>query len=185
LKAVVGLGNPGLNYALTRHNVGFAVVDLYRKLHRVKRRGKVESSSLVFCHDDLLLVKPTTYMNESGASVAEILARHAVSLLDTLIVHDDLDLQLGRMRTLRSGGAGTHKGMRSILEAIGTNEIPRLKIGIEVEDRAVSGKDFVLERFTLAEWDRIVPVMEKAVDAIDLFRTADIEAVMTRFNRET
>lgn len=184
MKAVFGLGNPGRDYTATRHNVGFEVVDLYRATHPVKRKGRITGTSLVYRHEDLLLVKPITYMNESGAAVAGVLARHGISLHDVLIVYDDLDLPLGRMKILASGGPGTHNGMRSVLDAVGTTEIPRLRIGIEAEGRVMSGKDFVLERFTLAEWERIVPVLARAVDAVDAFRVADVEAVMTRFNRD-
>ena len=183
MKAVFGLGNPGPTYALTRHNVGFEVVDLYRKAHRLRRKGRIEQSALVYSTGDLLLVKPMTFMNDSGPAVRGVLSKHGLSAADALVVHDDLDLPLGRMKVLGAGGAGTHKGMVSILRALGTDEIPRIKIGIEVEARAEAGRDFVLDRFTPEEWSRVVPALERAVDAIDLFRRADIDAVMTRFNR--
>ncbi len=183
MKAVFGLGNPGRAYTLTRHNVGFEVIDLYRKVHRLRRRGRIESSALVYSDDDLLLIKPMTFMNDSGAAVRCALSKHGVSPIDALVVYDDLDLPLGRIKVLGAGGAGTHKGMTSILNALGTEEIPRLRIGIEVEERTETGRDFVLDRFTPVEWMRVLPALESAVDAIDLFRRADIDAVMTRFNR--
>jgi PTH1 family peptidyl-tRNA hydrolase len=183
LKAVFGLGNPGRAYALTRHNVGFEVIDLYRKVHRLRRKGRIESSALVYSTGDLLLVKPMTFMNESGAAVRGVLSKRGVSPADALVVYDDLDLPLGRIKVLGAGGAGTHKGMTSILNAVGTEEIPRLRIGIEVDERTETGRDFVLDRFTPEEWGRVLPALESAVDAIDLFRRADIDAVMTRFNR--
>ena len=183
MKAVFGLGNPGRAYTLTRHNVGFEVIDLYRKVHRLRRRGRIESSALVYSDDDLLLIKPMTFMNDSGAAVRCALSKHGVSPIDALVVYDDLDLPLGRIKVLGAGGAGTHKGMTSILNALGTEEIPRLRIGIEVEERTETGRNFVLDRFTPVEWMRVLPALESAVDAIDLFRRADIDAVMTRFNR--
>jgi PTH1 family peptidyl-tRNA hydrolase len=183
VKAVFGLGNPGRDYALTRHNVGFEVIDLYRKVHRLRRKGRIESSALVYSTGDLLLVKPMTFMNESGTAVRGVLSKHSVSPTDALIVHDDLDLPLGRVKVLGAGGPGTHKGMSSVLSALGTEEVPRLKIGIEIDERAKAGIDFVLDRFSPAEWERVLPALEHAVEAIDLFRTADIHAVMTRFNR--
>ena len=183
MKAVFGLGNPGTVYALTRHNVGFEVIDLYRKTHRLRRAGRIESECLVYRGDDLLLCKPLTYMNESGLAVAGVLAKHSISLSDTLIVYDELDLPLGRIKVLSAGGAGTHKGMKSIQAALRTNEVPRLRIGIEVEGRAEPGEAFVLKRFPTDEWSRVVPALERAVDAIDVFRRADIEAVMTLSNR--
>ena len=183
MKAVFGLGNPGRAYALTRHNVGFEVIDLYRKVHRLRRKGRIESSALVYSTGDLLLVKPMTFMNDSGTAVRGVLSKHSVSPADALIVHDDLDLSLGRIKLLGAGGPGTHKGMSSVLGALGTEEVPRLKIGIETDERAEAGIDFVLDRFSPAEWERVLPALERAVEAIDLFRTADIHVVMTRFNR--
>jgi len=183
LKAVFGLGNPGLNYALTRHNVGFQVIDLYRRLNRLSGKGRIEDGGLVYRDADLLLVKPLSYMNHSGPVVKAILDRHGIPLSDTLIVHDELDLPLGGMKVRPSGGAGSHKGVRSVLAALRTADFPRLKIGIEVEGRTAPGSRFVLERFTEEEWERILPVLERAASAIDLFRGAGIEAVMARFNR--
>ena len=183
MKAVFGLGNPGLDYALTRHNVGFEAVDLYRKVHRLRRKGRIKHSALLYRHRDLLLVKPMTFMNESGVAVRSVLASHRIDPGDALIVYDDLDLPLGRIKILGAGGAGSHNGMRSILDALGTEKIPRLRIGIEADDREQAGRDFVLDRFTPEEWARVVPALERAVDALTLFARADIGAVMTRFNR--
>ena len=183
LKAVFGLGNPGLIYALTRHNVGFEVIDLYRKVHHLRKKGRIEGSALVYQHKNLFLVKPMAFMNESGRAVRAVLSQHSVGPSDALIVYDDLDLPLGRIRILARGGAGTHKGMRSILDALDTEEIPRLRVGIDVAERSQSGHDFVLDRFTPREWETLVPAMKRAVDAISLFRCTDIGAVMTQFNR--
>jgi PTH1 family peptidyl-tRNA hydrolase len=183
MKAVFGLGNPGLTYALTRHNVGFEVVDLYRKAHQHRRKGRIEHSALVYSTGELLLVKPMTFMNDSGTAVCGVLSKHGIAPANALIIHDDLDLTLGRIKILGAGGPGSHKGIGSIVRALGTDRIPRLKIGIEADDRTAAGRDFVLDRFTPEEWSRVLPALERAVEAIDLFRHADIGAVMTRFNR--
>ena len=185
MKAVFGLGNPGRAYALTRHNVGFEIIDLYRKVHRIRKRGRIESSALLYRWDDLLLVKPMTFMNESGRAVRSVLARHNISPADAMVIYDDLDLPIGRMRVLGAGGPGSHNGMRSVLGALGTEEIPRLRVGIEREERAQSGRDYVLNRFSPDEWKVVVPVLERAVEAIEAFRNEDIQAVMTEFNRRT
>lgn len=182
-KAVFGLGNPGLPYALTRHNIGFEVVDLYRKIHRTRKKGRIEGSALVYSIDDLLLIKPMTYMNESGMAVHAVLERHRVELSDALIVYDDLDLVLGRIRILAAGGAGSHKGMQSVIRVLGTEEIPRLRIGIEAETREESGRDFVLDRFSKNEWNQVLPAVRSAVEAIDVFCGRGIDEAMTRFNR--
>lgn len=185
MKAVFGLGNPGLAYGLTRHNVGFEVVDLYRKVHRIRARGRMQHSALVYSWDDLLLVKPLTYMNESGRAVKGILAQHEIALRDALIVYDDLDLRLGRVRLLAAGGPGTHKGIGSVIAALRTEAIPRLRIGIEIEGREETGRDYVLDRFTPSEWQTVVPAFERAVEAIDLFRVLGIDAAMTQVNRKS
>lgn len=182
-KAVVGLGNPGPEYGVTRHNVGFQVIDLYRREHIPHRRGRITCSSIVYRNDDLLLVKPLTYMNESGAAVRQVIVRFGLNPSAILIVYDDLDLPLGRMRILPKGGPGTHKGMRSIVAALGTEDIPRLRIGIGVADRAPDTVDFVLSRFSADEWRTIVPVFRQAAKAIELFRTATLDTVMNQFNR--
>jgi len=183
IKAVFGLGNPGLPYALTRHNIGFEVVDLYRKVHRTRKKGRIEGSALVYSIDDLLLVKPMTYMNESGQAVRAVLEKHRVDPSDAMIVYDDLDLVLGRIRILAAGGAGSHKGMQSVIRALGTEEIPRLRIGIEAEAREESGRDFVLDRFSKNEWSQVLPAVRSAVEAIDVFCGRGIDEAMTRFNR--
>jgi peptidyl-tRNA hydrolase, PTH1 family len=181
--AVFGLGNPGLSYALTRHNVGFEVIDLYRKVHRIRKKGRIEGSALVYSSDGVLLVKPMTYMNESGHAVRAVLDGHKIDPSDAMIVYDDLDLALGRVRILSAGGAGSHKGMQSVLRALGTETVPRLRIGIEVDERNATGRDFVLDRFTTDEWKRVLPALQSAVDAIDVFCTRGIDEAMTRFNR--
>jgi len=183
VKAVFGLGNPGRTYALTRHNVGFEVIDLYRKVHDLGGKGRIESSALLFSSGGLLLVKPMTFMNESGLAVRGVLSKYDICPADALIVYDDLDLPMGKVKILGAGGAGTHKGMGSILDALNTEAIPRLKIGIEVAQRTKTGRDFVLDRFTPKEWLQVLPALETAVEAIDLFRSTGIDAVMTRFNR--
>ena len=183
MKAVFGLGNPGAKYAATRHNVGFETIDLYRKVHRLRRAGRLQSNCLVYRSGDLLLCKPLTFMNSSGVAVAKALRKHGVALEDTLVIYDELDLPLGRIKISPGGGPGTHKGMKSILETLGTQDVPRLRIGVEIEGRTARGEDFVLERLPIPEWERVLPSLEMAVEAIETFRNQDLNHVMTRFNR--
>jgi len=184
VKAVFGLGNPGLAYAVTRHNVGFEVIDLFRKIHHVRARGRMQESALVYSWENLLLVKPLTFMNDSGRAVKGVLAQYKIPPRDALIVYDDLDLPLGRIRLLAAGGPGSHKGSGSVLACLGTEGIPRLRIGIEIEGRDASGSDYVLDRSDPEEWATVVPALERAVEAINLFRTLGIDAAMTRVNRK-
>ena len=183
MKAVFGLGNPGLEYALTRHNVGFQVVDLYRKINHIRKRGRITGCSLDYRLENLILVKPMTYMNGSGGAVKMVLHKFQIPLEDALIVYDDLDLSFGRMRILPGGGPGTHKGMIAVLSALGDEGIPRLRIGIGIEPRPLDTVTYVLGRFTPQEWKRLVPTLREASEAIELFSTADLDTVMNRFNR--
>lgn len=183
MKAVFGLGNPGLKYALTRHNVGFQVVDLHRKVNHIRKKGRITGSSLVYRLENLLLVKPMTYMNSSGGAVKAVLDQFQIPIKNALIVYDDLDLSFGTMRILPGGGPSTHKGMISILSALGDEDIPRLRIGIAIEPRPLDTVTHVLSRFTPEEWKRLVPTLRRASEAIELFSTADLDTVMNRFNR--
>jgi PTH1 family peptidyl-tRNA hydrolase len=123
-------------------------------------------------------------MNESGRAVKDTLAHYEIAPGDALIVYDDLDLALGRIRLLASGGPGSHKGIGSVLTLLGTEDVPRLRVGIESVGRDAPGTDFVLARFTPEEWQTVVPALERAAEAIDLFRTLGIDAAMTRVNRK-
>jgi PTH1 family peptidyl-tRNA hydrolase len=183
LKAVFGLGNPGLEYALTRHNVGFDVVDLYRKRHLPQLKARLIGSALVYKSRDLFLVKPMTYMNASGEAVKAVIDRFRIPREDVLLVYDDLDIPTGEMKILAAGGPGSHKGMISVISALGCEDIPRLRVGIGRERRPQDQVDYVLGMFTDSEWKTISSVLDRCVEAIDTFRTQDINTVMNRFNR--
>ena len=182
MKAVFGLGNPGLKYVLTRHNVGFQVIGLYRKINQTRSRALRTCLSLVYRTEDLLLVKPMTHMNASGDGVKAVLERFQIDYADALIVYDDLDLPLGKMRILPKGGPGTHKGMTSIVARLASEEIPRIRIGIGGLSWPPDTIDYVLGRFTPDEWKQLLPTLRQAVEAIDTFRLSDINTVMNRFN---
>ncbi len=183
MKAVFGLGNPGLEYGLSRHNVGFDVIDLYRKRHVPRLKARLIDSALVYKSRDLFLVKPMTYMNASGEAVKRVIDRFRIAHLDVLVVYDDLDIPLGEMKILAAGGPGSHKGMISIISALGCEDIPRLRVGIGLDKRPADQVDYVLGKFSDTEWEKIYPVLERSVEAIATFRTEDINTVMTRFNR--
>jgi len=183
LKAVFGLGNPGDEYALTRHNVGFDLIDLYRERYAPRLKARLIDSALVYKGRDLFLVKPMTYMNASGEAVRAIIDRFKIAHGDAIIVYDDLDLPLGRMKILAAGGPGSHKGMISVISALGSEDVPRLRVGIGLEKRPHDQVEYVLGKFSEAEWKTIYPVLERGVEAIAAFRREDINAVMNRFNR--
>lgn len=183
MRVIVGLGNPGRAYAHTRHNVGFDVVDiLARRRHaRVLSRqcrslvGKFDSNG-----ETVLLVKPQTYMNDSGSAVGQLSRKHSVAPEDIIIVCDDIDLPLGALRIRRKGSSGGHKGMRSIISHLNSSEFPRIRIGIGREGEAIG---HVLSRFSRKERAEIDVTLQHAADSLELILTEGIEPAMNQYNR--
>jgi len=169
MKVVVGLGNPGKQYAETRHNVGWMVLD--RLAQRAgwtgHARARDAAATVHGRYDglDLMLVKPTTFMNMSGVAVRKVLARQRAPLEDMLVVVDDFDLPLGRIRMRAEGSAGTHNGLRSIIGELGSQKFARLRVGIGLPSRAA--KDHVLSRFSDAERRMLDEVLGAAADAVE------------------
>jgi PTH1 family peptidyl-tRNA hydrolase len=183
---VVGLGNPGPEYDWTRHNVGFHVLDRLgeRSIFQSARRleGYGGPHSFTFARSgDALLVKPGTYMNRSGDVVSALVRAFAIGVDGLMVVYDDLDLPLGKLRIRSHGGPGTHNGMRSIVNSLGTDRFPRLRVGI-----GRSGTDaarHVLQTFSEKERPEIEISIAEASEAIlDWLQTGDIEGCMTRFH---
>ena len=190
MKLIVGLGNPGLRYQHTKHNIGFRVIDaLHEKTqHNRQVRRPTQTSvckSLVMqttWHDtSVIFAKPMTYMNNSGVAVAALVNRFEVPLSQLCVVYDDVHLDIGVLRIRQKGSDGGQKGMKSIIHHLGTNEFPRLRIGIgePVGDLV----DYVLTEFSEAEEIDIEPTVHRAVDAVEAFVKDDILTVMNRFNR--
>jgi PTH1 family peptidyl-tRNA hydrolase len=169
MKIVVGLGNPGKQYEHTRHNVGWMVLD--RLADRAGWGGHARArDAAAAVHGryrglDLMLVKPTTYMNLSGVAVRKVLARQRAPLDDLLVVVDDFDLPLGRLRMRAEGSAGTHNGLRSIVAELNTQKFTRLRVGIGEPSR--DAIDHVLSRFTPAERKVLEQVIDAAADAVE------------------
>lgn len=183
----MGLGNPGPTYAAHRHNVGFmAVRALAVRAHAaapvLRHRGlyaHVHSAGRV-----VGLLAPTTFMNGSGTSVAEALAAHpTLAPADLLVVHDDLDLPLGRLRLRGSGGAGGQRGLADVLEALGTRDVPRLRIGIGRPPGGTAVRDWVLSDFTAEEAEPLREVLSRAVDAMQRWIEVGLERAMDVVNR--
>jgi len=194
LALVVGLGNPGDRYVGTRHNVGWEVLDaLVRRLaadsSRPARIDRLDCRALTgrvkIGATPVLLAKPQTYMNLSGESVKGLLLKHAVPAERMLVVSDDVALPVGRLRIRPSGSSGGQKGLQNVIDCLGTDAFPRLRIGIAGdhfrpgEDKA----DYVLERFSKAERAALVPVLDTACEAIETFVAEGLESAMNRFNR--
>ncbi len=182
---VVGLGNPGEQYARNRHNAGFQVVERLAARMSVefaRHPGRALVARGTIADAAVVLAKPQTFMNLSGFSVAALLHwYHLSAYKDLLVVYDDLDLPPGVIRLRPRGGAGGHKGVRSIIEQLGTQDFCRLRVGI---GRPAFGDAYryVLENFTAEEWEVVDAALERAADAVECFVEEGIVAAMNRFN---
>ena len=191
MKLIVGLGNPGRIYAHNRHNAGFRCLNYFARLHSIRfdhrqcraRVGLAEAKG-----EKLLLAKPGTFMNLSGNSVACLVHKHDIPLSNLLVIYDDLDLPLGKIRLRQSGGSGGHKGMNSNVSALGSEDFPRIRVGIgrpQVEEQSMSEDaivNYVLSDFSPQEEATIKPVIATVSEVIDCFITEGIEAAMNKFN---
>ena len=187
---IVGLGNPGSKYELTRHNAGFLALDYFADQHGFSLGS--EKWQGVYCRDHLavvriLLVKPQTYMNKSGECVARFADFYKIQPANILVVHDDLDLPPGRIKVVSRGGAGGHNGIRSIISHLGTPDFARLKLGIGRPERNEQGQGVPVDRYVLAGFsdaqfalfnERLPSVKE----AIELFIEQGIDTCMNRIN---
>jgi PTH1 family peptidyl-tRNA hydrolase len=184
MKLIVGLGNPGREYEHTRHNVGFQVAEELAQRYRVTLKSraswKARVAKIAEIDEGVLLAEPTTFMNLSGWAVREIAAFHKLSPSDVLVVVDDADLPLGRLRLRTSGSAGGHNGLKSVIQELGTAEFPRLRVG--VGRQAGELKNHVLGRFSVDERTQIDAAVKRAADAAELFAKENILAAMNRFN---
>jgi peptidyl-tRNA hydrolase, PTH1 family len=175
VKLIVGLGNPGRRYETTRHNVGFRVVDTLGTAHRITLRGHLPTAEYgegMIAAQQVVLAKPMTYMNASGKAVAGLCARFSIFPSDLIVIHDDLDLPLGRVKLKQKGGDAGHYGVRSIIEHLGTGEFVRIRVGIGRPASKAEVVEFVLSPFTPAEVPLADEAIHHAVEAIEkLFRS--------------
>jgi len=191
LKLIVGLGNPGRKYELTRHNVGFEIIDLFCRevcAEEMKRqdfsliaKGRLETEGRQ-TGMSVLLAKPQTFMNSSGVAVASLVSRYGVPLEDLYVIYDDLNLDLGILRIRRGGSAGGHKGLKSIIDSLGSQSFPRLRVGIGQPPQQMDAIDYVLSRFSTQEREQIEQVEQVAVEALRVMILDGIDSAMNRFN---
>lgn len=191
MKLIVGLGNPGKKFEGTRHNIGFMVLDALARefsfsFQSDKAKFKGDLAEIRHpVHQKVFFLKPNTFMNLSGESVIAVSQFYKIPPQDILVIYDDLDLALGRTRLAKKGSAGGHNGMKSLIEHVGTQDFPRLKLGIgrpKVVQQPVI--DYVLQKFASEEKESVAAVLDKAVSAVQFFLEADdLEKVMNRFNQ--
>ena len=183
---VVGLGNPGDEYAATRHNAGFMLVDRLARAWGVELRGRLFKARTALARrggDEIFLIEPKTFMNRSGSAVREALAGKDVPAERLIVAYDDLDIPLGEIRVRKTGRPGTHKGMISIVGEIHTEEFPRIRIGIGPCPAGRDAAEYVLEPFRRDERPLVDRSLGEAVDALEMILDGRIDRAMTRYNR--
>ena len=183
--AIVGLGNPGARYAATRHNVGFLVVDLLAARlgpSLTRAADGLLAADVVLAEREVVLAKPTSYMNRSGGPVAALCEARGIAASQLLVVHDELDLPFGRVKLKRGGGTAGHRGLVSIAESLETTDFPRLRIGIGRPPQGVEVADFVLTDFSAAERTDLPAVLDHASVACALWLQLGLAAAMNRVN---
>jgi peptidyl-tRNA hydrolase, PTH1 family len=186
MKLIVGLGNPGAGYERTRHNVGWMVVEAFARKFRIditKHEKNALTGTGRVAGGSVMVAKPLTYMNLSGEAVRLLVNAYLESTDDLIVVYDDIDLPLAKLRIRPNGSAGTHNGMRSIVQTLATEKFPRLRIGIGASD---SGRlrDYVLDEFAADEQPVVDRAIERSVNALLLFARGDLRRAMNEFNRD-
>lgn len=183
-KLIIGLGNPGRDYHGTRHNVGWDAIDLLAKRHHLNvkaRRSKAMVGEGMIGERKVILAKPLTFMNLSGQAVGGLVRRHRLEPSDILVICDDVHLPLGRLRIRAKGSAGGHKGLISIIHALGTEDFGRIRIGVGSPTKG-DMVDHVLSRFKRAERTIVKESIARAADAVEMILAEDIEPAMNKFN---
>ncbi len=183
-RLIVGLGNPGTKYDRTRHNIGFDLVDQLAKRWQIpvsdQKRFQGQVGEGWVERQKIVLLKPQTFMNLSGQSVRSVLDWYKLKPTEVLVLYDDLDLPLGKLRIRLTGSAGGHNGMKSIISHLGTPTFPRLRMGIgKSQDETIS---HVLGKFSTAESSIVAEILQLAVDAVDLSVSAGVEKSMNKYN---
>lgn len=186
MKLICGLGNPGTEYRNTRHNVGFMICEILSRRHGLslvtkKFNGLVGTGRIG--GESVTMILPQIYMNRSGRSVASALNFFKIEPDDLIIIHDDVDLEVGRIAVRQGGGTAGHKGLRSIVEETGENDFIRIRFGIgRPEDPRYEVSDFVLSRFTPEEQEQVTARLETAADAVEAVLAEGMERAASRYN---
>jgi peptidyl-tRNA hydrolase, PTH1 family len=183
MKLIVGLGNPGRRYAGTRHNVGFEVLDALAARNALGwESAPAEAMMARWRAMDVMLAKPVTFMNLSGHAVGELLHYYKIALADLLVIVDDINLELARLRARPSGSAGGHNGLKSVIARLGTTEFARLRLGVGRGDARRDLADHVLSKFEADERSALGEFIARAADAAEMFAAEGIEKVMNTYN---
>jgi len=188
VKLIIGLGNPGIEYQFTPHNLGFLTIDRIANNLGIEirnRQCRALTARATFAGEPVILAKPETYMNLSGLSVRELVAEHQVDVeRDLIVIYDELDLPLGAIRIRQRGSSAGHNGMESILGALGTDEFLRIRLGVAPDHKVVDGVQYVLTPFRKAQEKVVDEVLDTAVQAVEVILKEGPAAAMNRFNRK-
>lgn len=185
MKLFVGLGNPGKEYEQTRHNVGFMVMDeLAKRWNLAYNQAKFNGifASHMISGEKVILCKPLTYMNLSGECVRPLIDYYKIDIDDVVVIYDDLDLPVGKIRLRMTGSAGGHNGMKSLIQHLGTDQFKRIRIGIGRPQNGQKVTDYVLGRFTKEEEHNIQQAIMRATDACEKFVASSFLQVMNEYN---
>jgi PTH1 family peptidyl-tRNA hydrolase len=190
MKLIVGLGNPGRDYANNRHNIGFICLNHFARTHGIRfdrKQGRARIGMGKVAGNEIVLARPQTYMNLSGESVSRLVNKFNINLNDLLVIHDDLDLPLGKIRISQGSSAGGHRGINSIINCLESQDFIRLRIGIgrpeEIsEDDVIT---YVLSDFTPEQKQAITPVIPRVSEAILCLLTESLATAMNKFNRDS
>lgn len=187
MRAVIGLGNPGNKYENTRHNIGFLVVDRLAEKYNLGfkasaheyfySKGRIDDTS------DFILIKPSTYMNMSGMAIKALMTEYSLIPEDIIVIYDDLNLEVGRIRPRRSGNDGGHNGVRSIISNLETESFPRIRFGIGSKFEKGKMVDFVLSKFSMSEMKLIEPQMSTTIDIIEQFLRNGIQFMLDYYSK--
>ena len=186
MKMIVGLGNPGREYENTRHNVGFMILDEYAKKNDIstfKRKFNGLYTTFIHNNETYVLLKPQSYMNLSGTVIKKFASFYKIKHEDILVIHDDLDLPIGKIKIKYKGSSGGHNGIKNIIENLKTEEFPRFKVGIG-KDENISYIDYVIGKLSKKELEFITKIFDFSSYIIDDFLDYNIEKVMSKYNGE-
>lgn len=196
MKLIVGLGNPGTEYARNRHNLGFMCVNFFAKQHGIdfdRKAGQARIGSGQVQGEEVIVARPQTYMNHSGQAVSYLVRRFDVNLDDLIVIHDDLDLPVGRIRIRQGGSAAGHRGIKSVIADLGSPDFIRIRVGIGRPESIAAGSEvpyqeeavigYVLSDFTLSEKRIIDEAIPRVNQAIESLITEGLTAAMNRYNQ--
>ena len=186
MKLIFGLGNPGKEYVNTRHNIGYMLLDLIASNKNVSFKSskfKADVCEYYFNDEKIVLVKPLSFMNLSGTVVRSLIDFYKVDLSSILVIHDDLDMNFGRVKIVTNSSSGGHNGIKDIEKNIGSKNYTRLKIGISKNDD-VDVKDYVLGKFSKEEKEKLDIILKNLLNVIDDFCSMDVEMLKSKYNRK-